>query len=198
LIVFAERLKAYVSSFCRLSEAQLQLLQQHYELLVRWNRVLNLTSIREEDAIVRRHYAESLFLACHLEGHAASAADLGSGAGFPGFPVAVLHPEFLVTLVESHQRKAVFLREVTRGMANVHVAPVRAGTMEQVFDWAICRAVRYQDVQSELVRLGRQCALLTGETEVAKLYGFDWQQPLLLPWGERRFLLLGRNVSRGT
>ena len=110
-------------------------------MLVRWNKRFNLTAIREETAIVERHYCESLFLGTHLSQGHLRIADVGSGAGFPGVPVAVQRPDCAVTLIESHQRKAVFLRESTRGLANVRVSCQRAEEVEDEFDWAISRAV---------------------------------------------------------
>src|SRR5216683_702933 len=71
------------------------------------------TSIRHPAEIVRRHFGESLFAAQHL-GNPDTLLDLGSGAGFPGLPIALLHPEIHVTLAESQNKKATFLREVVR------------------------------------------------------------------------------------
>ena len=98
-------------------------LQRHHELLERWNQRLNLTRIDS----VERNYGESLFLGKHLPEGPLRICDIGSGAGFPGFPVAVLRPDCEVTLIESHQRKAVFLKEAARGIANIRVLAKRLG-----------------------------------------------------------------------
>jgi 16S rRNA (guanine527-N7)-methyltransferase len=82
-------------------------LRAHFELLQRWNKSLNLTRIDS----VERNYGESLFLGRHLPPGPLRICDIGSGAGFPGFPVAVLRPDCEITLIEAHQRKAVFLKE---------------------------------------------------------------------------------------
>jgi 16S rRNA (guanine527-N7)-methyltransferase len=74
-----------------------------------------LSSIRDAETAVVRHYCESLYLAIHLPPGGHRIVDLGSGAGFPGFPIAVARPECSVVLVESHQRKAAFLKEAARG-----------------------------------------------------------------------------------
>ena len=133
---------------------QLGQLESHYELLLRWNRKLNLTRIEELEDVVRLHYCESLFLSQCLPPGPLRIVDVGSGGGFPGIPVAVSRPECEVTLVESHQRKAVFLREATRGLTNVTVAAKRAEDLVGSFDWVVSRAV----APAEIFRLaiGRQ------------------------------------------
>ena len=88
-------------------------LVRYIALLSKWNRVVNLTSVRTPEEMVRRHIAESLCCAVALP-RCVSVLDLGSGAGFPGIPVQLMRPEVTVTLAESHGRKAAFLREVVR------------------------------------------------------------------------------------
>ena len=124
--MFIERLLESVRGIVELSSGQCAALEAHYQLLLKWNRRLNLTSIKDLEEVVTRHYGESLFLGARLPEGALRIVDVGSGAGFPGFPVAVLRPECEVTLVESHQRKAVFLREASRGLPNVRVLGLRA------------------------------------------------------------------------
>ena len=102
--MFAELLLERLGSWVPLAPEQVRVLERHYELMVRWNKVLNLTAVREVAEIVERHYCESLFLGSHLPAGALRIADVGSGAGFPGIPVAILRPECPVTLIESHQR----------------------------------------------------------------------------------------------
>ena len=170
---------------------QFETLQQHYDLLRRWNRVLNLTSIEDVKEAAERHYGESLFLAAHLPAGALRIADLGSGAGFPGFPVAVARPDCTITLVESHQRKAVFLREASRGMANVRVLAQRAEAVGEAFDFVISRAVSYEELGRSLARLAPAAALLTGTDAPTEVLGFRWDEPVRLPWGKQRFLRIG-------
>jgi 16S rRNA (guanine527-N7)-methyltransferase len=98
-------------------------LETYFQLLLRWNARINLTAIRTPDAIIQRHFGESLFLARHVPRGTSTLLDHGSGAGFPGLPIALARPDIAVTLAESHARKATFLREVVRalGLANVTV-----------------------------------------------------------------------------
>lgn len=173
-------------------------LEAHLELLVRWNRTLNLTAIRNREEAIERHYCESLFLAARLPPGRLTIADVGSGAGFPGFPVAVLRPDCVVTLIESHQRKAVFLREASRGMPNIRVLAKRAEEVKEQFDWVISRAVSYQDLASFLKDLAPNADLLTGGEAPPEGIGFVWNAPVLLPWGNQRFLWSGHAVSRET
>ncbi|MGD0359495.1 MAG: 16S rRNA (guanine(527)-N(7))-methyltransferase RsmG [Bryobacteraceae bacterium] len=193
--MFAELLRAKLAGTCQPSEAQIERLLAHYELLVRWNQVLNLTSVRSIEDAVERHYCESVFAACHLPAEPVLIADIGSGAGFPGIPIAIMRPLCSMVLIESHQRKAAFLKEAARSIANVRVAAKRAADVRESFDWVVSRAVRYSEIAADLKRLGRNAELLTGEVGISDLAGFRWREPVRLPWGERRYLRLGTNLS---
>jgi 16S rRNA (guanine527-N7)-methyltransferase len=105
-------------------------LSRYLDLLLKWSARTNLTAIRNPEEIVRRHFGESLFAARHLDPAATTLLDLGSGAGFPGLPIALLRPEITVTLAESQNKKATFLREAVRtlGLAT-EIWPARAETM---------------------------------------------------------------------
>ncbi len=188
---FADLLRAKLRGVCEISAEQVHSLQQHYELLTRWNKVLNLTSVRTLTEAVERHYCESVFLACDLPEGSVTVADVGSGGGFPGIPVAILRPQSTVTLIESHQRKAVFLREATRELPNVRVIAKRADDVKEQFDWVVSRAVKYADIEDALKTLGRNAALLSGEVNAVELPGFEWREPIRLPWGDHRLLWIG-------
>jgi 16S rRNA (guanine527-N7)-methyltransferase len=179
-----------------LSPVQVAALKDHYDLLCRWNKVLNLTTIDRLEDAVERHYCEALFLADRLP-ELGSFADIGSGAGFPGFVVAIARPNCSVTLVESHQRKAVFLREASRKVPNIKVRAARAETIHETFDWMISRAVSYQDLSAVVPRLAPRIALLSGAEEPPATWPFEWQTTPL-PGGKNRFLRIGEIVSRET
>lgn len=180
-----------------LSPEQQSALEAHLELLLRWNQKLNLTSIRNREEVIQRHYCESLFLGMHLPPGPLTIADVGSGAGFPGFPVAVLRPDCQVTLIESHQRKAVFLKESGRKQTNLRILSCRAEEVSERFDRVISRAVSYEDLSGILKILAPAVDLLTGEDEPPQNIGFTWQTPIPLPLGAHRFLRSG-TVSRET
>jgi 16S rRNA (guanine527-N7)-methyltransferase len=202
---FSTVLACRFSSSGQLSPNVLSELLRHYELLLRWNRTLNLTSITVLEQAVERHYCESLFLGVHLPESAVSVLDIGSGAGFPGVPMAILRPDCKFTLAESHQRKAVFLREATRHLSNVRVVACRAEDAEGAFDWVVSRAVRWPDVLRAARRCGARAqaaasrpspavGLLLGQDDAADVRcesGFEWQPLVALPWGLRRVLLVG-------
>lgn len=179
-----------------LSEDQLSSLFRHFELLRHWNDRINLTAIETPTEIVSRHYCESLFFASNIPGGQASATvlDFGSGAGFPGFPLAILRPASKVTLLEANQRRAVFLKEASRGQQNVSVAPQRGEDFEVHHDWVVARAVKPVDVLKSLPRLGTQVGLLIGDTSVSELERSQcchWSQKLKIPWSDRQFCVYG-------
>jgi 16S rRNA (guanine(527)-N(7))-methyltransferase RsmG len=163
-----------------LTEYQLDLLEQHYRLLCKWNKRINLTRIRGVPEAVRFHYCESLFLAQWLPKGKFRIVDVGSGAGFPGIPVAVLRPDCTVDLIESHQRKAAFLREASRQLPNVNIVAIRAEECTGRYDWMISRAVRVEHLLK--LQLAPNFALLLGAEDGKEL------ESLKMPWGERRIL----------
>ena len=189
--VFAELLRERLRGIVDLSTVQIAALEAHYELLVRWNKTVNLTTITSLEEAVERHYCESLFLGAHLPAGNLRVVDVGSGAGFPGFPVAILRPDCTVALVESHQRKAVFLRETSRKVANVRVIANRAEDVQEEFDHLISRAVSYEDLRGSLKKLAPAADLLTGMEEPPAL-GMDWDTPIAIPWAKARFLRIGQ------
>lgn len=132
-----------------LTGRQLAQLSTYLDLLLKWNARINLTSVRQPEEIITRHFGESFFAARHLglaekhgeavsEGHdfsragghaaesgalapGASLIDLGSGAGFPGLPIKLYAPSLSVTLIESSQKKATFLCEVIRSLTLTYI-----------------------------------------------------------------------------
>ncbi len=150
-----------------LSAAQLDSLERHRDLLEQWNRRMNLIRFESERELIQLHYRESLLLGQVLPPGPLGVVDVGSGAGFPGIPVAILRADLSLTLVDSHQRKTVFLREATRGLANVEVVTARADRLEARWDWAISRAVRPGDVLK--LPLSSNFALLVTQEELEGL-----------------------------
>ena len=113
-------------------------------LLDRWNRTYNLTAIRDPRAMVALHLLDSLAMHPHVR-DLGTLADLGSGAGLPGIPLAIARPQLQVTLVESNGKKARFLREAVRtlGLGNARVVESRIEAFDApaAFDAITARAL---------------------------------------------------------
>ena len=177
-----------------LSALEVEGLRTHYELLLHWNRRINLTSVREPREIVERHFGESLFLAAHMP-QSGSVVDIGSGAGFPGIPMAVVRRGLKVTLVESVGKKAAFLRECAREYGAVRVCGCRFKEVGRHFDWATWRGVALQGIEEELGRgVGRMAAITSEKlaAEWANSRLISWADPVRMPWDERRVLMIGQ------
>lgn len=178
--------------------AQVARLEAHFDLLIRWNKRLNLTAIREEAEIIERHFAESVWLGGLLPSGATEVADVGSGGGFPGVPVAIIRPELQVILVESHRRKAVFLREACRDLVNVEVVDRRLEETGREFEWIVSRGVNWIEFGRGLASFCRNAALLLGREDAETLQArgdFAWQDRLAAPWGRERVALIGQRRS---
>ena len=198
---FAEILDGELKPWVTLTVDQMAQLCHHFELLKRWNKRMNLTSIEPGPETVIRHYCESVLFAVRLPNEPRSIADIGSGAGFPGIPMAVLRPYWKVTLVESNQRKAVFLREATRSLPNIDVRSCRAEDVRNKFDLLVSRAVAAKKVLALIPRLAPRIGLMIGEDDIPLLKSAKdvaWSEPVRLPWGDRRVCMFGEYVPRET
>jgi len=187
-----------------LSEAHLSQLSTYLDLLLKWNSKVNLTAVREPDQIVRRHFGESLFAAGLIASSCAEAkslTDVGSGAGLPGIPIKIAVPPLEVTLIESQQKKATFLREVIRSLplGDIQVANVRAEEFESTADVVTLRAVesfeKVLPIAERLLRINGTLILLIGSAQIDKaaslLPNLRWETPHAIPESDRRVVLLG-------
>jgi 16S rRNA (guanine527-N7)-methyltransferase len=202
---FADLLHSELARWVNLSDDQIARLYQHYQLLERWNKRINLTSIEPGREMVLRHYCESVFFGAQLalfgtqlaNDNNDSIADIGSGAGFPGVPIAILKPECNVTLVESNQRKAVFLREATRNLSNTVVVARRAKDLSSKYCWLVSRAVAPKEILELVPRLATRLGLMLGENDLPVLQEakyIAWSEPIRLPWGDRRVCVFGSST----
>jgi 16S rRNA (guanine527-N7)-methyltransferase len=192
---FAAILRSALQS--TVSDDQIAALWQHYELLQRWNRVLNLTSIDDFEQVVLRHYGESVLSAKYVPRGTFRLVDVGSGAGFPGIPIAVIRKEIEVTLVESSQRKAAFLRECTDLAPNLKVVTSRADSIDAHFDILTARAVALRDVLPLIPGLAPAFVLLLGASDaqqITLLNRFRCEPPAEIPWSDQTVILSGRAV----
>jgi 16S rRNA (guanine527-N7)-methyltransferase len=187
-----------------LSDHQLEAVGAYVDLLLKWNSKINLTAISEPEKIITRHFGESLFAAQHLfpnPQQKMTAIDIGSGAGFPGLPLKIWNETLELTLAESNQRKAVFLREVARTLqlVGVTVLAERAGKISGIANLVILRAVEHFEnilpTARRLVNTGGRLALLIGDAQVQsareRLTELRWEPPRHIPLSRNRSLLVG-------
>jgi len=177
----------------------------YYSLFVRWNKRLNLSSIRDELGILSLHFVESIVVARHLPHGVTSLLDFGSGAGLPGIPIALCRPEIAVTLAESQGKKAAFLQEAVRVLGiRVDVVAGRAEALTRTFDCVALRAVtKMSKAVAEAVELvgpSGWIALMTTAAELEQLKAaagaqIEWVEPVQLPASESRILALGRRAN---
>lgn len=173
---------------------------EYLALILRWNSRMNLTAIRAPEEILSRHFVESIACARFLPEGIGSLLDFGSGAGFPGIPIALARPEIAVTLAESQSKKAAFLQEAVRVLAlNSSVFAKRAEQLDQQFDCVILRAVDRMEhaiaAASTLVRPDGTLAVLTTREQLPLIQAsagpvFRWMEPKPLPTSEQRILAL--------
>jgi 16S rRNA (guanine527-N7)-methyltransferase len=200
----AELLAPFVSTT---DSALLAQLQSYLALLERWNAHMNLTAVRDPEQMVTRHFGESLFAARALFGDNAppevvTLADVGSGAGFPGIPIKLFAPSTVVTLIESQNKKATFLREAIRTLelSNAEVFQGRAEQWGRTANVVTLRAVEHfqqaSRIAGSLVAPSGRICLLIGQTQIVPAqsspdHAWHWSQPLPVPQSDGRVLLIG-------
>jgi len=181
-------------------------LMAYLELLLRWNKAYNLTAIREPGDMLRKHLLDSL--AMHRFFTQDNLADLGTGPGLPGIPLAIIRPDAEIGLVESNGKKTRFLREVVRQLAlsNVTVFESRAETLARDGHYRAITA-RAMDRLAGILAVGGHLLAADGvllamkgpqvQDEIAELPA-DWQvnavHALTVPGldAERQLVVIGR------
>ena len=166
--------RGLVSMGIAVSPAQRARLTAHLELVAKWNRVHNLTAVRETGQMVVLHLLDSLSILPQLES-ARSIADVGTGPGFPGIPIAIVRDDASVTLVESSHKKCAFLQQAKTELALANVA-VACERVEQFapqakFDAVVSRA--FSDLQDFVVQAGHLVAPGGKLIAMKGVYPFD-------------------------
>jgi len=197
---------------------QLRQFARYTDELLAWNAHINLTAITDRQAIYVRHFLDSLALARFWGPPPATLVDIGTGAGFPGVPLKILHPPLAVTLIESVGKKAAFLKHLIAilGLEQVRVVTGRAETFghdpgeRERYDLATARAVADLRVLAEyalpLLRVGGRLLApkgagaereIEGARRAVALLGGTIEPvvPIELPGVEPRSLVVARKVA---
>ncbi|MBN8732076.1 MAG: class I SAM-dependent methyltransferase [Acidobacteria bacterium] len=177
-----------------LDEVQGDLLEAHFAKLRHWMGKMNLTSVTAAEEIALRHYVESMWLGVRIPDWVKTVVDAGSGAGFPGVPVAVLGRDVKVTLIEADRRKAIFLRESTLGFRNLDVSVGRMEEWRGDVDGVVSRGVRIEEVLEFAQAHAKWCGVLTSAEIAGK---FSWEGCEELPWDSDHVVAF-LNVPRET
>ena len=202
-----EDIAALLEPFVRLDQKRLAATSAYLDLLLKWNAKMNLTAVRHPEEIVTRHFGESFFAARRLlpEGSACSVVDLGSGAGFPGMPMAIFAPSARVALIEANARKAAFLNEAARtlDLKNVAVHGKRAEEYGDAADLVVMRAVeKFENslpMAARLVKANGRLGIMIGASQVDRAReltpGRQWLHPAPVPGGNARVLLISTDQA---
>lgn len=140
-----------------LTENQYEQFQKYFELLAEWNKKMNLTAITDESGVALKHFADSLSLLNFVDiPQNSTLADVGTGAGFPGVVLKIARPDIKLTLIDSLNKRLVFLGEVCAQLGIeaelIHSRAedgARDEKLRESFDFAVSRAVARMNVLSE-------------------------------------------------
>ncbi|MEW5806916.1 MAG: 16S rRNA (guanine(527)-N(7))-methyltransferase RsmG [Acidobacteriota bacterium] len=176
-------------------------LHRFYTLLIKWQKTINLTAIKDPDEIADRHFAESLFILPRIS-RRGQLLDIGSGNGFPALPIKIAFPELKLVMVEGRKRKCHFLNAAVRelGLKDVEIINCRLNRLSDIawgerFDYLTMRGVRVSadmliDFPSILKKNGR-AFIYAGRSDLSVLD----QPELTVKLRHEEFLLPGRRSS---
>lgn len=135
-----------------LSNENIKKFETYFSMLVEWNEKFNLTAILEQNDVFCKHFIDSLMSEKYVNYDNKTLLDVGSGAGFPGIPLAINHPTLKVTLLESNGKKVTFLNEVikTLNLTNVKVIQGRSEEIKGEYDFVTARAVKQLNILLEI------------------------------------------------
>ena len=123
---FCEKLKKiFLDNSIKLSQSQIEKFEAYYNLLKEWNEKINLTTIIEEDDVIKKHFLDSVISNGQI-GQNAKVIDIGSGAGFPGVPLKIVREDLNITLVDSVNKKVNFLNEVIKTLKLNNISAIHS------------------------------------------------------------------------
>lgn len=147
-----------IESGITLTDDQIDKLRIYYELLIEWNEKMNLTALTEPEDVALKHFCDSILLLSYADiKEGSSLIDVGTGAGFPSIPVKIVRPDIKLCLLDSLNKRLVFLQEVVDKLhlENVKIVHSRAEDgarkpeLREKFDFATSRAVAQLNTLSE-------------------------------------------------
>lgn len=160
-VEFKERLNRKLNQFSIvLKDSQLNQFYQYYELLIEWNKVMNLTAITEQNEVITKHFVDSLALIKAMDDISMkdySIIDVGTGAGFPGIPLKIAFPQLKITLMDSLNKRIKFLNEVIEQLDLKEIFAVHSRAEDlgrdkeyrEKYDLSVSRAVANLSTLSE-------------------------------------------------
>ncbi|MBR2785238.1 MAG: 16S rRNA (guanine(527)-N(7))-methyltransferase RsmG [Clostridia bacterium] len=163
-----------------LDESKAQALKEYKELLIEWNEKMNLTAITEDYEVIIKHFVDCLECT-HLISNEKKIIDVGTGAGFPGMPLAIYYPQIEFTLLDGLNKRLIFLEEVVNklGLKNVKIVHARAEEAArneeyfESFDAVVSRAVANLPVlleyTSPYVKVNGKCIVMKGDNAKEEL-----------------------------
>jgi 16S rRNA (guanine527-N7)-methyltransferase len=175
----------------------------YISLLLKWNNTISLTTVTNPPEILKFHFGESIFATHDVNFDKSRLADVGSGAGFPGLPLAMVVPGLDVTLIESNAKKCAFLSEVVRELQLPNVTVFRGrmedfpsdlGSLNLVAARALGQHTELLAWAKEILAAGGKVILWLGEADCREFSlnpDWRWESPELIPGSERRYLLVG-------
>ena len=145
-----------LQDYANVSNEQIEEFKSYYKLLIEWNEKINLTAITEEEEVITKHFADSLSIINYIPDNS-KVIDVGTGAGFPGVPLKIANESLQITLLDSLNKRLLFLDEVIKELDLKDIKTIH-GRAEEIahnkdyreqYDIAVCRAVAKLNVLAE-------------------------------------------------
>lgn len=171
---FEKEIKKYAEKISiTLQDKQINQFYDYMNLLLEWNSKINLTAITKPEEVIVKHFIDSITISENIGRHA-KLVDVGTGAGFPGIPLKIIRPDIEVTLLDSLNKRILFLEEVIKKLSLEKIEAVHARVEEfgrnkkirESFDIATSRAVANMAVLAEymlpLIKIKGLCVMMKG------------------------------------